>query len=292
MSTYLFIDKDHNVLTGDRAKAAIAEAPAAECVRDGHGTIAVSKERWETAQAYERNTWIKECRDAADDRNYDHCEMFERYRALKGMVFPRAIELGCGPFTNLRLISGQCRIKACTLLDPLIREYLDHPHCAYDRQFLRAESRLSFPLCMSGLFWREGRVLRTLRRRITVEAMLAMPIEEMPIGGRYDLVVLMNVLEHCYNIDKVFQQVAAMMGQGSILVFHDKYLENGESGEAGHVYDAGHPLRPRRDAIDAFLGEHFRPLYRKVGRIRHVVEGVDLSHDALYFVGRFQGPTG
>ena len=81
----------------------------------------------------EREHWIELRIHVEDDSNEEHSAGFEDYRMLAGKVFNSAIELGCGSFTNLRLIANHCRINACRLLAPLITDYLTHPSCAYTR---------------------------------------------------------------------------------------------------------------------------------------------------------------
>src|SRR5206468_351317 len=128
------------------------------------GVVRVPKQRWQQAQRYERETWMVANTAASDDRNSAHYGGFRGYEALRGRTFLRAIELGCGPFTNLRLIGRTCTIAQCSLLDPLIKDYLNHPHCTYNRQMLRtSETPLGETL---------GRTLpgRALRRALRVIA--------------------------------------------------------------------------------------------------------------------------
>ena len=68
------------------------------------GVVKVGKERWEKAQRYERLTWMEKCKDMVSDHNESNKQRLGDYSLLKGLHFEKAIELGCGPFTNIRLI--------------------------------------------------------------------------------------------------------------------------------------------------------------------------------------------
>lgn len=290
----LFIDEQRKVLSGQEAKAALEKVSDAGHLSVDQGIVRVPSARWQKAQAYERCYWMTSAAEACEDRNMAHAVLFDAYRTLRGRVFEHAIELGCGPFTNLRLMAGRCTIKACALLDPLVETYLAHPHCTYDRQALRAESALSFRLARTGLFWSEGRVLNALRRYIPVQALLATSIEEMPSTVSYDLIAMINVLEHCYDAGKVLEKILSIMREGAVFVFHDRYYDHAQVADLtrNRLYDAGHPLRVERKVLDQFLGDHFEAMYRRVEHIPHVVDGMDLSHDAVYFIGEFRAASG
>jgi hypothetical protein len=136
---YLFVDEQLRYTTGEEAARALAERSDAPFFTEGEGVLRVPKTRWQEAQRYERDTWLVANAAAADDRNHDHEAGFGGYAALAGLRFTDVIELGCGPFTNLRVIARHCTIDQCSLLDPLIEDYLHHPHCTYDRRFLTTD---------------------------------------------------------------------------------------------------------------------------------------------------------
>ena len=74
----------------------------------------------------------------ADDHNYLNYLDFAGYQVLTGLRFERVIELGCGPFTNLRYIARRCDISTVELLDPLIGDYLQHRNRYFDEHALYA----------------------------------------------------------------------------------------------------------------------------------------------------------
>ncbi|HSY49357.1 MAG TPA: methyltransferase domain-containing protein [Thermoanaerobaculia bacterium] len=289
---YLYVDEELHILTGEDAARALRERSDASYLDPREGVVRVPKQRWQQAQRYERDTWMVANAEATDDRNTAHSDGFESYAVLEGRKFEHAVELGCGPFTNLRLIAGHCTIAHCSLLDPLIDDYLKHPHCTYDHHGLRiGEKRLNAILGSTP----PGRALRRVFRavapgilthRIPVEALLPMPIEEMPARSAYDLVVILNVLEHCYDATAIFDRILAILKPGGVFVFHDKLFTPAEAAEDVRTrFDAGHPLRVGGGVIESFLEKNFTPLFSRHGTVEDGFEDHDLSRDGIYFIG-------
>jgi len=293
---YLYVDDQLHVLKGEEAARALREHSDQTYLDPHDGVVRVPKQRWQQAQRYERDTWMVANADASDDRNTSHRDGFGGYAALGGGTFQHAIELGCGPFTNLRLIGQHCTINRCSLLDPLIEEYLKHPHCTYDRHALRTtETRLSEILGRT----LPGRALRrllraampgTITRRIPVGELLPMPIEEMPARKIYDLVVMLNVLEHCYDATVIFDRILSILQPGGLFVFHDKLFTAAEAEEDVRTrFDAGHPLRVTGTVIQSFLDTNFDMLFSQHGVVEDGFEDHDLSRDGIYFIGKRKG---
>jgi hypothetical protein len=108
----------------------------------------VTRERWSEAQLWEQSHWVNAekararwgknyiwrvlswCglvpRHRGEDWNLWWSERFNGYRFLPETI-ENAIEVGCGPFTNLRIIRKQCCPQHMVLSDPLIRTYLGFP---------------------------------------------------------------------------------------------------------------------------------------------------------------------
>jgi SAM-dependent methyltransferase len=288
-----YVDENFNILDGEAARDAVRRNSDARYLTEDRGVVKIPLDRWETAQKYEQKGWMEKWADADSDRNHEHAHEFDAYKPLSGMVFEHAIELGCGPFTNLRFIARMAAIRRCTLLDPLIESYLGHRKCAYTRSCLRArgelESRLEsrrVPRWLSRLA--TPTVRRLFCRRLPIAELIAKPIEQMPTEGRrYDLIVLINVLEHCYDAELIFDQIRKIAGPKAVFIFHDKYHSHEQIGQVlkETLYDAGHPLFVDRKVIDAFLDGSCDCLYRKLVRKPHPV----LSFcDGLYFIGRFR----
>src|SRR6266705_2283785 len=105
----------------------------------------VAPDRWQAAQEWERNHWVNTQRLRAryfkntvwrllsafgrvpkyrgDDWNQWWKGQFDGYTFLPANV-ENALEVGCGPYTNVRLMLDRCRFEHLYLSDPLIRTYV------------------------------------------------------------------------------------------------------------------------------------------------------------------------
>lgn len=194
-----------------------------------HGITRVDAARWQRAQEYERDTWLIHAREWDDDKNVAHAQKFDDYKALPDDLGD-FIELGCGPFTNARIILEGRRAHTVTLLDPLMRDYLGLPNNGYQRLPTRGE-----PMAQ----------------------LKAGTIEDFPTTQQYDTVVMINVLDHCRDADAVTQKVWDITRPGGWVVLFD---EPREIDPAIH-YDAGHPLALGAAYMEAWLAR-WEPVYR------------------------------
>lgn len=252
--TKVFVSADRQIVFGPQAEDLLQQKNDVKYLTED-GVVQVDRVRWEEAQAYERMTWMSAGVGARDDRNMEHSERFKGYEVLRGRRLPHVIELGCGPFTNARLVLP--RLAHCadvTLLDPLVDSYLGHPNCTY----------VSGELC--------GVPVTTV----------ASSIEDFEPAHTYDLLILVNVLEHCFNVPCVFDMVISALRPGGILVFADCMLRPEDLPRAvENRYDSGHPIRLSADYVTAFLHGSFRTLFEQV------YEGLysQTNRMDLYFIG-------
>lgn len=293
MNKYWFVDEDFNILEGEAAKKELEKTTDAKFLTKDNGIVQVSRERWNIAQQFERIGWMQKWVGSRDDRNLKHMAGFDYYACIKGLSFKHAIELGCGPFTNLRLIGRFCKVETCSLLDPLIESYLKHPNRSYNARWLNYgfvdEPQTGDP---NQFFKKVTRRLKRyvapiLQKKIPISSLFSTPIEEMPTDGKYDLIIIINVIEHCYDINLVFDNIMKIALPNAILVFQDKYYDHQQVEQMvqGHYYEAGHPLMVDRKVLDKFLG-NFKPLFRNVVReeITHIPGFT--GYDSLFFVGQ------
>jgi SAM-dependent methyltransferase len=290
----VYIDENVDIHQGRVASSLLKRRLALEMeyLDPDCGVTRVDIQRWEEAQRYERRTWMERGRSLWSDRNEDHRERFAGYKCLRGFVFERGIELGCGPFTNMRLILKHCHVNKIFLLDPLIDEYLKHPYCQYHNARLggivQARSMpnlrdLSHPL----------RLCRYLHSAYDVGGVRGIPvrlekamIEAYQIDLQFDLVVMINVLEHCQDADKVFAKVLEIVKPGGIFVFADTLYEADEIRRLMPViFDAGHPLKVDRRVVERYLLNNFEPLMQADYVSKRVFHGVQLVNHHHYFIG-------
>jgi len=286
MDDYWFVDEDWHILEGEAAKKELEKTSDAKFLTEDEGIIQVSRERWKIAQQFESNAWMKKKVGARSDRNFQHMVDFDYYECLKWLSFNHAIELGCGPFTNLRLIGQVCRVKTCSLLDPLIESYLNLPNRSYDTHWLYCrltEVGISNQFLRKVLLRVEPYIAPVLQKKISISSLFPTPIEEMSTDGKYDLIIIINVIEHCYDINLVFDNIMKIASPNTILVFHDKYYDHQQVKQKveGHYYESGHPLLVDRKVIDKFLS-NFKPLFQKVVR----KEIAHMPNERLFFIGR------
>jgi|GEM_PF-650291 len=250
---HYFVDESIREYHGDAAARKLAEKNDSRFL-SGHGIVQVDAGRWAEAQRYERKTWLEQNLAASDDRNEFHKAQFDGYKSIAGRRFENVIELGCGPFTNLRLVLPLIQAHGVVdLLDPLIDGYLTHPHCTYANRKLL------------------GRDVRTY----------ASPIETFAPDAQYDLVVMINVLEHCYDIPQIFRNISGMLRTGGTFVFAD-VTTTPEALRATKTYDAGHPIRMLDEYLTGVLSAGFTTLFHNQFRDVSHLQHRDICH---YFVG-------
>lgn len=231
-----FVDENFRILAGDEAAAAIRERSDAKYLEPSGGILKVPLERWKIAQAFERRGWMQEWRGATEADNTKHAENFNGYAALCGQQFDRAIELGCGPFTNLWVmlhlekVANPPMVRHVELLDPLIREYQKLPNCRFTE----------------------------------LKDVHDCAIEEMPIPAeKFDLVVMINVLEHCFDAERVLQKVLDISAPGAVFVFAEHIYDSDEIRRVvpDRYYEAGHPLMAPYDRLGDFTSQHFEQMF-------------------------------
>lgn len=221
--------------------------------------VEISRERWQAAQAWELEVWRgqerrgprslrtrareglrrlfgKETVDPGDDWNEWWAEQFEGYSALPEEL-DKAVELGCGPYTNMRLILRNRKIRHVCCSDPLAREYV-----RFKGRWL-AEA------------WKSGRV--------TIDDH---PLENCPFDNAYsDLVVLINVLDHVRSCVSCLEQAMRITKPGGYLVVGQDLTDLEDARRVGD--DPGHPIRVSRELLDNALAPAFeRVLYKILAR--------------------------
>jgi SAM-dependent methyltransferase len=167
-----------------------------------------------------------------DDWNEWWRDAFDGYAMLPDEVH-NAIELGCGPYTNIRLIRERCSIQHVVCSDPLACEYLRLKHT-----WLAKHQSASWLAVDSN------------------------PIESIPFkDGSFDLVILINVLDHVRDARLCIKRSLAIAREGAFLVIGQDLTNHQDMLRVG--YDRGHPIRVRREELDERLTS-IKPIFHKV----------------------------
>ncbi len=193
-------------------------------------------------------------RPQGDDWNHWWAQKFDGYRGIP-TEGRNAIELGCGPFTNMRIILQDRSFKHVVCSDPLIKEYIQ-----FKGEWL-AEA------------WRSGRVIIDDH-----------PLEDCPFASDYfDLVVVINVLDHVRDCLLSLEHSCRITRSGGHLVLGQDLTNLEDMASVGE--DVGHPIRMGHETLDRGLMPRFEPIMR---RILPREEGRNPSaHYGTYlFVGR------
>ena len=167
-----------------------------------------------------------------DDWNHWWALQFEGYGFLPPIV-DNYIEVGCGPYTNTRLDLRDRRARHIVCSDPQALRYVLFKHGWLAQQYRSAA--------------------------ILVDDH---PLEECPFAaGTFDVVVMINVLEHVRDADTCLKAVTGLVKPGGYLILGED-LSNDQD-VRNIPYDTGHPIRLRLEDIEPYLGE-FASLIHKV----------------------------
>ena len=259
-SEFISISKGPVILRGHEAKLAIEKENDAQFYVPGQGIPRVSLERWSVAQEAEVNHWFGDGSNPAltgDDRNIVHYRRFDGYRAINRIEFKRALEIGSGPFTNMRLVANALSaIDDVTLLDPGLTNYLSHPGCYFNQASLAkvTASRVlarAWPFLSRKL---KDRWLSNHKRSVRIGALLPRAAEGFDGGQEFDLVLMVNVLEHCMDSSLVLDAVFSSLAPGGIVVLSEKtHLDESVRMGLAKIYDVAHPIRVTKKEIEARL---------------------------------------
>jgi SAM-dependent methyltransferase len=244
----IWIGSPTDVRQGNAANAALEQVSDEEYWNEETGIIRVDEERWRQAQHFESEGWLKHWREAKDDRNTQHAAGFDSYKTVPPKLGD-VLEIGCGPFTQLKTIQQGRSIETVTLLDPLLENYLQLPNCTY----------------------RDGKFLDHPTTLLCHAAELLKGVEE------YDTIICINVLEHVQDVAAILLAMHRALRYGSTIIFGERVYDGLNISE---VYDIGHPIRVK---MKVFLKweERFEHLYRVIPRIKN-----DPLNQEHYFIGK------
>lgn len=216
----------------------------------------VSHDRWNEAQKWEEMHWIsaqkarakfgkniiwrflslfgKVSKYRGDDSNHWWKDQFDGYNFLPSSL-ENALEVGCGPYTNMRLILDECKPRHLFLSDPLIKTYI--------------KFRLTF-------------VSEAYKKAFCV--LDDHPLEALPFADNFfDLTVMINVLDHVKDAQACMDNlIRVTKPNGIILIGQD--LTNDEDMKGKSVEDIGHPIKLDHDWFSSYLHPNFTPIKYEV----------------------------
>ena len=257
---YIFISQGPSLIHGQGAKKAIETTNDSEFYVSGEGIPRVSRQRWELAQSAEASHWFGDGTKPArtgDDRNLVHYQRFDSYRAISGIDFTRALEIGSGPFTNMRLLANAVsNIGEATLLDPGLTDYLKHPGCYFNEYSL---ARVKPSRILSRVWPFLPRLVKSLwlssaKKSVRIAELLTREAEGFDGRQQFDLVLMVNVLEHCIDSSLVLDAVFSSVAPGGVVVLSEKtHLDDSVRNGLTRIYDVAHPIRVTKNEIEKRL---------------------------------------
>ena len=213
------------------------------------------------AQRAEHLHWFEKSGDAraiSDDRNLDHFHHFNGFEVLKEMSFRDCLEVGAGAFTNTRLLGRVTHIERLTVLDPMAETYFSHSESYFvENSLVTVPPWPLIPKVWHYLGTLGKMVARRIFGAVPLKEVVSAPAEQGFGSHVYDLVVMVNVLEHCRDATSVLDNVFAALKPGGFLVFSDKlYPLDGIVSGLTRLYDVAHPLRISREYVRSVIDKH------------------------------------
>ena len=131
---------------------------------------------------------------------------------------------------------------------------------------------------------------RKISPKLAIKHFIPEPIEEMAVPEKFDLIIMINVIEHCRDAYSVFDKIKKLADKQAVFIFSDKYyyLDQISARVKNHLFDAGHPLLIDRGVIENFLHDNFETIYEKVKFKEFEVNGMNLGYDSVYFIGHLK----
>lgn len=206
---------------------------------------------WDGSQRWELDIWQKSV--APGDRWQQHKAWLNHYAPLFKVPLGDVLEIGSGPYTQTMYMIdavGRDTLRSLTLVDPLIEEYLLTVNHVRYRNFTE------YPVHLV----RAG----------------AEDADHVLRDEAFDVVVMINVVEHCRNAWRVLQTLWNKLKPGGVLVFSEYVYDH-----RGFFVEAGHEIKLRKGTIRMLL-QHFDPMF--VRWFDH--EGDYPDRAGIYFVGR------
>jgi ubiquinone/menaquinone biosynthesis C-methylase UbiE len=225
--------------------------------------IKTTEPEWVDAQKYEQETWVMNNRRnsfpklvlkfmralkkpryffqllkfrdfyCGDDWNFWWMEQFENYKSIPKNI-DKALEVGSGPYSNIRLISKLKNIKEIVCTDPLMDIYK-----TFKMTWVSDMSKKGKIKAMSGMC-----------EKI-----------EFP-DNTFDLVVCNNVLDHVLDAEKGLLEMHRVLKTGGLFVFAQDLTDR--TGIENEPKREGHPIRLEHSFLEKTLSDIYIPVLKKI----------------------------
>lgn len=241
-------------------------------------TAHTSKEEWQKAQEYEKNTWVVNNKDiknnflkvvynffkalkdpkkffnlfkykdfyCGDDWNYWWMSEFENYKLLPEKV-NRSLEVGCGPYSNTRIISKIIKINEIHCTDPLMDVYKK-----FKKTWISEMTRLN-------------KIIASQGRAENIDY----------LDNFFDLCICINVLDHVEDAEKSLMELIRVLKPGGYFIFGQELVDEKDLIEENIKKDFGHPIKLVQNYLDEIILPKFSVRLQK---ILFRQEGRDASH--------------
>lgn len=226
--------------------------------------LKVDHERWLKAQEFEKKCW-DEAWHLGNDWNDWWFEKFNKYEVLEENLPEdvRIIEVGCGPFSNIRLIESSLQYKEklrIHLSDPLIESYLKLPKSW-------VKDNVSKEMTESRVVVLDNSQLENLKFE----------------NNFFDLLICINVLDHVQDVVKCFEEISRVIKGNGVLVFGQDLTDWVKRGDPSPKddRDQGHPIRINQEYCETKL-QMYEPLLNKIVTSRNT----KAHYGCLCYIGR------
>lgn len=236
-----------------------------------------TEEAWRTAQEWERSFWLRNQANMkkygkniawkilsvlglkdqyrGNDRNNWWRDHYEGYKFLPESL-DNVIEVGCGPYTNMRHIQNICTPNHLVLSDPLIKTYVKFPMTYVQEKYRKASCSLDDH-----------------------------PIEELPFAKNYfDLAVMINVLDHVCDAELCMRNLIDVIKPNGIIIIGQDLTNSEGRANTPSGYRTGHPITLDKEWFTPYLSV-FSPIINKTVHVSSEWEK-GIHYGSLIYAGR------
>jgi len=233
------------------------------CYVSSSGVTQIPIKMWKVAQKLELDVWKEATFSTSGDRPDDHIKGFNGYKNLNTHTFGNTLEIGSGPWTQLRYavkaIGGDVGLTGITLLEPNGENYKRSvATCAY-----KNGSMLGLPV-----------------------RLLSIGGEELSIIEEMDTVISLNVLDHVQDALKVLQNMYNALKPGGVIIWNDRWYDSpaGCREKFDRFETSLHPMRPKFVVFEHFISQ-FETISLTWTQVK-TETGRECDGGEIYFVGR------